>query len=151
MSTEHLLIPHEVAGTVPQIFSGFTQDLFLALSPKLPPAKLLRYDGNNVGDIVEIRLGIPPITQVWISEIIDHDENSNEAYFIDKGIKLPFPLTYWQHKHVIRRKDDRTVVIIEDITFGTKYGWLTSLMKPFIYSQFAARGPKYKRFFTARG
>ena len=42
--------------SVDEVFERFNQDLFLALAPKFPPSKLLRFDGCKTGDIVEIEM-----------------------------------------------------------------------------------------------
>jgi len=147
MSRCDLLITHYVSGNTTEIFDGFTQDLFEALSPSFPPAKLLRYDGNAVGDLVEIRLGIPPVTVLWRSEITAHIRSDEKCLFVDEGRKLPVPLNYWVHRHRIEQAEAGKVAIIEDITFGTPFSWLTALMKPIISAQFEARGEMYTEFF----
>ena len=147
MSRCNLLITHYVEGNATDIFDGFTQELFDALSPSFPPAKLLRYDGNAIGDIVEIRLGIPPATVVWRSEITEYQRAEDKCLFTDEGRQLPPPLNYWVHRHRIEQVGEGRVAIIEDITFGTPFSWLTKVMKPIISAQFEARGDKYTAFF----
>ena len=150
MKKSHLLIEHRVEGNAQQIFDGFTRELFEALSPSFPPATLLRYDGNRVGDLVIIKLGVGPIAQTWVSEITEHVRSESECYFVDEGRKLPFPLKYWRHKHVIRQATPSETVIVEDITFAARTSLLTSLMKPVISAQFDARGPAYRCFFARK-
>lgn len=147
MSRCKLLITHYISGNAVEIFDGFTQELFDALSPSFPPAKLLRYDGNKVGDLVEIRLGIPPLSVVWQSEITEYKRAIGNCLFVDEGRKLPPPLNYWVHRHRIEQAGEGRVAIIEDITFGTPFSWLTKIMKPVISAQFEARGDKYTAFF----
>ncbi len=153
MSKAHILITHYVGSTVPEVFGGFTEDLFVRLSPKLPPAKLLRYDGNEVGDLVIIQLGVPPLSQVWESQITAHEVGAAECSFVDEGRKLPWPLTYWRHRHIVRAAGPGRVAIVEDITFSTVGALLDRLIKPVIRAQFTARGPKYRAVFgdPARG
>ena len=150
MSRKQLLIEHKVRGTVREVFAGFTQELFEALAPSFPPAKLERYDGNAVGDKVIIRLGVPPLTQRWVSLITEHEVTDELAYFVDEGQQLPAPLNYWRHKHLLRQTSPEEVTITEDITFGTPVGFVTTLMTPVIRAQFAARGPKYTAYFSAK-
>ncbi len=151
MSRQHLLISHRIPGRVADIFAGFTEDLFLVLSPKLPPTKLIRYDGNDVGDLVEIQLGISPFTKRWVSEIVAHEKGEKYACFIDEGRELPVPLNYWRHRHLIEQLDAATVLITEDITFGTSTNWLTRLLTPIIRQQFQGRGKLYREYFADRG
>jgi len=148
MSRCDLLITHYVEGKATEIFDGFTQELFDALSPSFPPAKLLRYDGNAIGDIVEIRLGITPAATLWRSEITEYQRSEDKCLFIDEGRKLPPPLNYWVHRHRIEQAGEGRVAIIEDITFGTPFSWITQVMKPIITAQFEARGDKYAAFFA---
>ena len=148
MEKSRLNIIHRVPGTVGSVFKRFNEDLFKRLTPAFPPAKLLRYDGNSPGDLVVIRLGIWPLYQRWVSEITEHVEGVDASYFIDVGRKLPFPLTSWRHKHIIRKGGGGEVEIVEDIQFAAKTAFMTRIMRPIIRAQFEARGPKYLAFFT---
>jgi len=150
MSKCHLLITHQVKGQATDVFDGFTQNLFEVLTPSFPPAKLLRYDGNAVGDVVEIRLGMWPFTVDWRSEITAYTREKEKCLFIDEGRKLPPPLNFWVHRHRVEQVGEAQVAIIEDITFGTPFSWLTQLMKPIIGAQFEARGEKYSAFFNPK-
>ena len=149
MTDAHLEITHYVGGTVAEVFAGFTEELFVRLSPKLPPARLLRYDGNEVGDFVIIELGIPPLTQEWVSEITAHHVGEREAYFVDEGRQLPFPLRRWRHRHVIREEAPGRVAIVEDITYSAGGRLANALLRPLLRQQFGARGPKYRAVFGA--
>ena len=149
MKHAHLEITHYVGGTVDEVFAGFTEELFVRLSPKLPPAKLLRYDGNRFGDFVIIRLGVPPVTQEWISEITAHHVGSHESYFVDEGRVLPFPLKRWRHRHVVRQDAPDRVAIVEDITYSAGGALANALLRPLLRQQFGARGPAYRAVFGA--
>lgn len=144
-----LLIPHRVAGDAGEVFARFTRELFELLAPSFPPARLLRYDGNRVGDLVEIRLGIGPVGATWVSEITEHVVEDARCWFVDEGRRLPPPLTYWRHKHLIEQEREGEVVITEDITFAAGPALLTRAMRPLIRRQFEARGPAYRAYFGA--
>ena len=134
-----------------QVFEGFTEDLFLKLAPPFPPVKLLRFDGCKIGDVVQVRLNFIFFKQIWESHIIDAGIAEDEIFFIDKGIKLPFFLGYWQHKHFIRRNTDNTSSIIDAIEFKSPWGKvLDFLLFPTIYVQFYYRKPIYKRVFSKK-
>ena len=143
-----LLIHHEVVGEVRAVFAGFTQALFEALAPRFPPATLLRYDGNAVGDEVHLRLGKRPFAQQWVSVITANACDETTCYFVDEGRRLPFPLRFWRHRHHLEQVAPRRVVITEDITFATGYRVVDALMAPVLRAQFEARGPKYRSFFA---
>ena len=149
MKLAHLVVTHHVGGSVREVFAGFTEELFVRLSPKLPPARLLRYDGNEVGDFVIIELGIPPLTQEWVSEITAHETGERESYFVDEGRALPFPLKVWRHRHVVRAVGEGRVAIVEDITYSAGGRLANALMRPILLQQFRARGPAYRAVFGA--
>ena len=127
------------------VVAKFNQTLFNKLSPPFPPVKLTRYDGSKTGDIVKLELNFILFKQKWVSEIIDHGENESETFFIDKGTTLPFFLTAWKHKHIIRDHTDGCL-IIDDISFDS-YPVIKWLLWPVLYLQFLYRIPIYKRYF----
>lgn len=129
------------------VVDNFSEDLFQALAPAFPPSKLISFDGDSVGGLVEIRLGIPPLSQVWISEIISRSESEGLLAFVDKGIQLPPPLREWEHKHVVKSASGTETIIIDDITCTSGYGWMDTLLKPFILKMFQNRTPVYQRYF----
>ena len=138
---------HYVPGDVQGVFAGFTRELFERLAPKLPPSELLRYDGNAVGDEVHIRLGVAPLTQTWVSRITAHDVGAERASFVDEGERLPPPLTYWRHRHLVEAAGPGRVAIVEDVTYATPSGWLTAAMRPIVRGMFEARAGGYAEYF----
>ena len=147
MTEAHIEITHHVGGTVTEVFAGFTEGLFGALAPKFPPTRLLRYDGNAVGDFVIIRIGVPPLTQEWVSEITAHEVGEEVSFFVDEGRALPFPLKRWRHVHRVRQEGPGRVAIVEDITYSAGGRLSNALMRPLLVAQFRARGPKYRQVF----
>jgi len=131
------------------VYARFDEDLFIALKPPLMPLTLQRFDGSKTGDEVHIRLGMWRLTQDWNARIVEDGINDDEAYFIDEGIKLPFFLKTWRHRHRILRADSGAI-IIDDIHYTTPT-WLTDyLMYPIMWLQFAARKPVYRRYFSKK-
>ena len=128
------------------VYKRFDRDLFLALKPPLLPLELKRFDGSKVGNEVHIRLGKGWLSQDWNAKIVEDKLLENEAYFIDVGIKLPFFLKEWRHKHHIIR-DEAGAIIIDDIDFKTPNIIMDYLMYPVMWLQFAARKPVYRRYF----
>ncbi len=129
-----------------QVKAGFTEKLFLSLNPPFPPVKLLQFDGCHKGDVVSLELNFLLFKQTWES-LITADETGEEHFqFIDEGVKLPFFLKRWTHRHRIEQSGAGTA-IIDDIEYSTGT-WLTDLLFwPVLYGQFAYRIPIYKRFF----
>ncbi len=130
-----------------QVAKRFDKNLFTALNPPFPPVKLLRFDGSEKGDEVHLQLNFLLFKQVWKSLITENGASDKEVYFIDKGIQLPFFLSYWQHTHRIRKFGSETQ-IIDDITFRTPFFLFDILMYPIMYAQFLYRKPVYKRYFA---
>ncbi len=133
-----------------QVKEGFNQDLFSSLSPPFPPVKLLRFDGSEKGDIVSLELNFLLFKQIWTSEIIEDHSNESEFYFVDKGIKLPFFLGYWQHKHRLINKGKSETEIRDEIHYLGANWFLTPLLYPILYLQFLYRKPVYRRIFSKK-
>ena len=128
------------------VTEGFTEKLFLSLNPPFPPVKLLEFGGCHKNDVVALELNFILFKQTWKSLIISDETGEEHFQFVDQGVKLPFFLKKWTHRHSIQKSGDGTA-IIDDIQFSTGT-WLTDLLFwPVLYGQFAYRKPIYKRFF----
>lgn len=128
---------------------GFNQSLFQKLSPPFPPVKLLRFDGSSKGDLVALELNFLVFKQRWTSEITEDATDEREFYFLDRGIELPFFLKVWEHKHRIIKYGTGTI-IRDEITFEAPNLWLTALLYPVLWAQFAFRIPIYKKIFKIK-
>ncbi|MCH7407931.1 hypothetical protein MM239_00870 [Belliella sp. DSM 111904] len=143
---KHIRISTKVDQSYLTVKEGFNQSLFKKLSPPFPPVKLIRFDGSVEGDIVSMELNFIFFKQVWTSEITKDHTDSKEFYFIDQGIKLPFFLKKWKHKHrIIKAKNGS--IILDEISYQAPYAWLTLLLYPALYLQFLYRKPIYKKVF----
>lgn len=131
-----------VPQSVSNVFDRFDRDLFLALKPPLLPMGLKRFDGCKVGDEVHIQMG----PTLWISLITENQVGPSESFFVDEGKQLPFPLTYWRHKHIIRQMGNGSV-IIDDIEFRSFGSALDFLLKPILWGMFKLRHPVYRSYF----
>jgi len=120
----------------------FNEELFRYLLP--PGAKLIEYGGSETGDVVHLRL---PLAGTWKSKITDHGRNDKSIYFVDEGSKLPFPLKWWKHKHILH--EEGSLTIIEDnIEFSTGFTITDAIVYPFLYLAFAPRIKQYKKYFA---
>ncbi|MFK7808329.1 MAG: hypothetical protein AB8F74_11055, partial [Saprospiraceae bacterium] len=90
---------------------------------------------------------VSPIRTEWISHITDHGHDDKEAYFIDEGKKLPWPLSYWKHKHIVRKIDEDHSMIVDDITYEAGNALMSLLMYPGMWLGFAPRAGIYKSYF----
>ena len=137
-----ILLTTSVDGSVTQVFSRFDINLFKALTPKVMHKKMLRFDGCQKGD----RFTIQTLTGAWNGLITERVEAVEECYFIDEGEKLPFPLVFWRHRHIVRKIHDSTC-IVDDIEFKTHLGLIDMCLYPGLWLFFKARAPVYRRYF----
>ena len=137
-----------VIADIKTVWQGFDESLFLALAPKSMPFRLLRFDGCGVGDEVHLRLGSGWLSQEWYALVTEQKSSDNEIYFIDKGIKLPFFLSEWQHTHRIIRHETVTTksLIVDDIVCRSPFGYL---IYPFLWFQFWKRKVIYGKIFNS--
>jgi ligand-binding SRPBCC domain-containing protein len=142
----HLTIRTKVAASFERVKNGFDQQLFTKLNPPFPPVKLIQFDGSKKGDFVTLQLNFIFFKQLWKSEIIEENNVGQQFYFVDKGIKLPFFLKYWRHKHIVNNLNNGSQ-IVDDIHFKTPFILFDFLMYPFLWSQFIYRKPIYRKYF----
>ena len=108
--------------------------------------EIVEFTGSRKGDTVHIRF-LSPVKVEWVSRITEDAENKTEAYFVDEGVQLPFPLSFWKHKHIVRKITEDTSCIIDDITFKGPNGLVTLLLYPAIFLGFYPRKKIYKAYF----
>ncbi len=138
------LIPGAAKARIKQ---GFTRDLFLSLNPPLPKVRLIRFDGCKTGDQVGLELNFIFFRQQWVSEIVDDEEDELVWLFVDRGVKLPFFLKSWKHKHIVQSRNAGSE-IIDDITYSTGYLVTDVLLYPLLFVQFLYRKPIYRKWFS---
>ena len=142
-----LILRTQVARPVNEVWAGFDRRLFDKLSPPFPPVQVLRFDGCQTGDQVQLELNFLLFKQRWDSLIVDQQTSPDEIYFIDEGTKLPFFLRYWHHRHRLIKSGSGSL-IIDDITFRTPNRLTDYLMLPVLWLQFLYRKPIYKHVFN---
>lgn len=142
-----LYLKTSVAENYRSVFNAFDEELFLKLSPPYPRLKLLRFDGSQVGDVVEVELQTGFSRHRWTSLITESAVTDSEAYFIDEGQELPPPLKQWHHKHLVS-KDGTGAIIHDIIDYSTGFRMLDLLLYPLMGAQFRMRKPVYKRIFN---
>lgn len=142
----NLKLTFQVAQSPENVYKRFDKDLFLKLAPPFPPSRLIRFDGCQVGDWVELELGPTFAPSNWVSEITEASQNENEIWFVDEGRTLPFFLKTWQHKHLISKLGSGSK-ITEDINFTTPF-WIPAwLVFQALKITFSRRGPVYASVF----
>jgi ligand-binding SRPBCC domain-containing protein len=126
----------------------FTADLLLRLSPPFPRVSLQRFDGCKKEDnvILEINLVFTKVT--WSSLITEDKLTADEWYFIDEGVKMPFALKYWKHKHRVKKINEKSCEIIDEISFDTRNEFLNYLLFPFLWGMIFYRKPFYRKYLS---
>lgn len=139
-------ISQKVVGNYKKVFEKFDRELFEYLTPKFPKMEIAEFGGSKPGNIVHIKF-IKPFKQDWISEITEEKITDDEAYFIDEGRELPFPLKKWHHKHRIKKVDENTSEIIDEMKFSSGNFLFTLFTAPGLYFAFSPRKKLYKEYF----
>ena len=142
----NIVFKTKVKGNYKAVMERFDRDLFEALKPSQGEMEIIEFTGSKKGDRVHIRF-VKPLKAEWLSLITADGVDENEAYFIDEGETLPFPLSYWQHKHIVQKIDETHSLIIDDITFKAGNPIMTALMYPAMYIGFAPRAKIYRSYF----
>jgi ligand-binding SRPBCC domain-containing protein len=147
----HVTLRTPVRQSPAQVMAGFDRALFLRLAPPFPKLQLLRFDGCHRGDVVEIELQTGPLRQRWTSLITDDGQLPDGThYFIDEGQKLPAPLRFWRHRHLIEPDPRGTgSIVVDALEYRTASPLLDALLYPAMWAQFAYRKPIYRRVFNA--
>lgn len=135
-----------VEGYYLDVMDRFDLALFKALAPPLVPLEILNFTGSKTGDQVHLRFG-KPVNMDWVSKITDHGSNEQLAYFVDEGVKLPFPLSTWHHQHVVQKISDSQSMIIDIIDFKAQNTFLSVLIYPILYFSFYQRASTYRKYF----
>ncbi len=129
------------------IIRGFNRELFSSLKPPGVAMKVLRFDGCAKGDEVHVEINTAGLKQIWISHITENSQTEREWSFVDEGHKIPWPLKTWRHHHRVISLDEHSSKIIDDISFECIHSWMNPLMYPVLWSSFAIRESRYKKFF----
>lgn len=135
-----------VPGNYKDVMKRFDLDLFEFLKPWGAKMQVIAFTGSETGDQVHIRF-TSPIKAEWISTIVDHGINKEEAYFVDQGSVLPWPLKYWKHRHVVKNVSLTKSVIEDQIEFKTSNVILDVLIRPAMYMGFYPRRAQYQKYF----
>ncbi|RAU84301.1 SRPBCC family protein [Pontibacter arcticus] len=128
------------------VFEAFDEVLFRKLAPPYPRLNLLRFDGSKPGDVVAIEMLTGLSRHRWTSLITEESITATEAYFIDEGQELPFPLRRWRHKHLVT-KEGSGAIIHDLIEFSTGIKMLDIVLYPLLLAQFSLRKPIYRKVF----
>ena len=143
-----ILLTTRVDGHYQDVMERFDRSLFEALLPPVGKTEIVEFTGSKTGDKVHLRF-ITPLKAEWVSDITEHGQDENETWFVDEGRILPFGLTYWKHRHIVRKVNENTSEIIDDITFKASNSLFTFIMYPGLWLSFYPRKSIYKNYFKS--
>ncbi|MCP2043032.1 hypothetical protein [Pontibacter sp. HSC-36F09] len=128
------------------VFHAFDEQLFRKLAPPYPRLKLLRFDGSESGDVVEVELQTGIKSFRWTSLITEREITDTAAWFVDEGQEVPPPLRKWRHKHLVTQHGSGAL-IHDIIDYSTGYKALDAMLYPLMLAAFGLRKPIYKKLF----
>lgn len=79
-----------------EVWDFFKSAENLTVITSFPRIKLHSDPSTIEGNDIEMELNFGVVQKKWTAKILEVKE---EEYFIDKGIKLPFPFIKWEHRH----------------------------------------------------
>ncbi|GEM_PF-1141308 len=125
---------------------GFNQDLFGFLMPSRALATLVKYEGQSPGDIVDIAFRIPFLSN-WTVIIKDSWHLHREYGFVDRGLRAPMGIVYWEHIHRLVARDTQSCFIIDEMDYETRWNFLDFLLYLPLFSAFYFRTFKYEKYY----
>lgn len=130
-----------------KVKEGFTQELFSALSPPWAKVEIEKFDGCTTGDEIHLKIYQGGVKQKWVSEITSEIQTDDEWCFIDEGKVLPWPMSFWKHRHRVLKMKNGHSEIVDDIHFECTPRWMDYPTYAVVYAVFAIRPARYKKFF----
>lgn len=136
-----------VNATFERVHEGFNKELFDYLMPPFSLATIKRYEGQNPGDIIDLKFHVPFLGH-WTVIIKETWLSYREYGFIDRGLRVPFGIRYWKHIHRVVARNNRTSFIIDDIEFETRSRILDYILYLPLMGIFYPRKFLYRKFFN---
>jgi ligand-binding SRPBCC domain-containing protein len=130
-----------------QVYEGFNQKLLEYLMPPFNVASVSRYEGQNPGDIIDIKFHLPLINN-WTVIVKESWLSHREYGFTDRGLRVPAGIVYWKHIHRVVARNNESSFIIDDIEFETHWQLLDYLLYIPLWLLFYLRRPLYKKYFN---
>ena len=139
-----------INATLEDVWKQFDKNLLKKLSPPFPFIQIQTFDGCEVDDHVIIEMDFLLYKTTWNSIIVENSISETEIFFIDQGVKMPFGLVHWKHKHGLKKIDDKKTSIIDTIEFKTNYLFLDYILFPLFFGMILYRRPIYKKLLSAK-
>ncbi|MDT8861680.1 hypothetical protein N0O92_15790 [Alkalihalobacillus sp. MEB130] len=130
-----------IEAPIEEVWAFFSTAENLAKITSFPKVSILSGPETRQGNLIQMQLRFVCFSLKWESLI---KEVQAPHFFIDKGVKLPFPFLEWQHKHVFHVKGEYTIMedIVEFRSVVPSY-----LTKPLLLSLFRGREKAIRKEF----
>jgi len=125
---------------------GFNKELFEYMMPPFSLARVVRYEGQGPGDIVEIKFNLP-FMGYWTVIIKEAWLSHREYGFVDRGLRVPFGINYWKHIHRVVARNNDSTFIVDDIEYETSWKVLDFLLYFPLFMAFYPRKFQYQSYF----
>ena len=129
-----------------QVWEGFNLELLKKLTPGIVQLKADVFEGTQPGCRFEMRVGAFGVLQEWKGLVTQAGQTPGSYWFVDEGVKLPWPLKTWKHLHAVRKSANGSV-IYDLIQFSCRPKWLNPLIFCFLFPLFSVRKRKYLESF----
>jgi ligand-binding SRPBCC domain-containing protein len=128
------------------VSTHFDRKLFEYLLPPLSLATIRRFEGQNPGDIIDVKLKLP-FGRFWTVIIKESWSSAREYGFSDRGLRVPFGIKYWQHTHRVVARNESSSFIIDEIEYETSLLLLDYLIFIPLFLAFYPRKFQYPKYF----
>lgn len=139
-----------LVNTIPSPFNKayeqFNIHLFRFLLPPFHLAEIIKFEGHNRGDIIDVKINLPFMSN-WTVIIKDSLLSHREFSFTDRGLRIPLGITYWRHTHRVVARDHHSCFIIDDIEYESKALLLDYLLYVPLWLIFYPRKFLYRKYF----
>lgn len=139
-----------VRGHFLSVFGQMNRDIFDLLPPPVGRVEVLRYEGEQPGNVVEVVLHLPLLPpQPWRTDMVAREVSETEAFFTDAHVQGPQPffLRAWRHTHRVVADGPDHSRIRDEIFFAGPW-WIPGIaLYAVLWVQFAARRPRYRAIF----
>ncbi len=140
----------KVHGSPREILKKFKKELLIKLTPPFVKIEITQFDGCEKGGEVHIVSSVLGNYQSWVNIIVDSFDSDEECYFVDQAREMPFPFTYWNHTHKIRRVSDEKSYIQDHIVYKCSHPVLELAVYPVVYFLMYYRKPIYLDTFNEK-
>ena len=133
---------------VETLISGFDERLFRALSPPFPRVRIQCFDGVEKGDRVILKLDFFLFSWNWSGIITESTRQSKGLSFTDVGEILPPFLSSWEHRHILEKTANGSL-IRDELEFKSAKGWPDWLVRLMVWVQMMPRRKIYQAYFNS--